>query len=98
MKHKKNDYESEPYYPYSDMQPSKEEPKETIHVHYELIIDKDITCCEECPYYKEFQDMCATLSVCDKLPYDSYKNVLGDVCWRNSHTKISEKCPLRKEK
>ena len=55
MKHKKNDYEYEPYYPYSDMQPSKEEPKETIHVHYELIIDKDITCCEECPYYKELQ-------------------------------------------
>lgn len=71
--------------------------KETIHVHYELIIDKDVTCCGDCPYYKELQDMGATLSVCEKLPCENYGDVLGDICWRDSHTKISEKCPLRKE-
>jgi len=90
----KNNYEYEEYYPYG--KPSNEEPKETIHVHYEVVIDKDITCCEECPYYKELPDMSATLSVCDKLPYNSYANVLGDITWRNSRTKISSKCPLRK--
>lgn len=76
----------------------KNNEKETIHVHYEVVIDKDITCCDECPYYKELPDMGATLSTCDALPPDGWESILGDICWRNSHTKISKKCPFRKEK
>lgn len=70
--------------------------KETIHVH--LVIDKDVTCCGDCPFYDTEPNMGATLSVCKAITSGGWSDILGDISWRNANDKISSKCPYRKEK
>lgn len=68
--------------------------KETIHIH--MVIDKDVTCCEGCPLYDTEPNMGATLSICKALPSKDWKNILGDISWRNANKKISSQCPYKK--
>ena len=68
--------------------------KETIHIH--LVIDKDITCCADCPLYDTEPNMGATLSICKGITSGGWDNVLEDITWRNDAKAISSQCPYKK--
>lgn len=81
------------------MESDKRKKKRPIHVHKEIIIDKDVTCCGECPFYYQEQEMNAILSCCEKrmIVKSSYDQVIPEICWRNKFEKIADSCPLLKE-
>ena len=69
--------------------------KKSFHIHETIVIDKDVSCCDECPYYYEENDMGAIHSNCKKMG-EGYDAIIGDITWRNSNKTISEYCPMCK--
>lgn len=59
------------------------------------VIEKEVSCCYECPYYHADQDMSATLCWCE-LRGKAYNAILPDINWKNASYKISEDCPWLK--
>lgn len=63
------------------------------------VIDVDVKCCKDCPYYYEDQDMGATHHCCE-LKGKAYDAFLEDLSWANGdrpNQRISIYCPLLSE-
>lgn len=63
------------------------------------VIEKEVTCCVECPYYKEERDMGAIIPLCEAIDNreDCWASVLHDINWLTMNNRISSQCPLKKQ-
>ena len=63
------------------------------------VIDAEVNCCKDCPYYYEDQDMGATHHCCE-LKGRAYDAFLTDLSWADGdrpNQRISIYCPLLNE-